>query len=274
VPADNGGPARPGWLDTSAFLLQSAELARGLGADAQDSEVATVARSGLAERNTAGIALLREARPGDAVVALDGVVADCEVALGPQDPDTLIAAGNRAVAHAWAGQSAEAILQIEKNLTERAQVFGERHPRTLDALDALGTGLRMAGRPAEAAPTHALAAEHRAHVLGTGHPDTLVSRLGLALDLADAGSLDRAAEELDRLLHADIPLGSRHPVTTAVRIAAADVALALGWVDHAVTQLQLALAATESTYGGAHPTAVALRAELDAVAAERGAQPG
>lgn len=277
MPRDDAARPTPRLVGSSAFLVQSAALDRGADAGTKNTGAAAAARSALADRNAAGIGLLRHGRPAQAAEArqaeetLRAVVSDCVLALGPQDPDTLIAVGNWAVAHAQAGYVMEAVELLETNLASRALVFGDRHPRTLDARDALGTGLRLAGRAAEATQVHALVGDQRGSVLGRDHPDTLVSRLGLALDIADAGDLDQAAGELNWLLHARTALRPDHPLSTAIWIAAADIALALGWIDRAVSQLQLAYAATEALQGPAHPETVALWTELTAAVAERDA---
>jgi hypothetical protein len=54
-------------------------------------------------------------------------------------------------------------------------------------------------------------------------------------------------------------------------VAAADVALALGRVDQAVTQLRMACMMTESVHGPTHPESMALRAELAKALAEQSA---
>jgi hypothetical protein len=268
----SGGGLDGGRFKGSAFLAQSAALDQGLDIGHPDAAAPALGRPGLAERNAAGIDLLRQERAVEAAEALLEVVAECAETLGPEHPDTLVAAGNLAVAYACAGRLAEAVGVLEVNLVSRVGVFGDGHPRTLDARDTLGTMLRLAGRAADAAVLHSQVARQRAHALGPGHPDTLVSRLGLALDAAEAGDLGPSAAALDRLLHdADAALGSRHHLTTVVRAAAADVALALGRVEQAVAQLQLAFAATESVHGPTHPDTVALRAELaNAVAVQAG----
>ncbi|OLS97453.1 hypothetical protein BJF90_09920 [Pseudonocardia sp. CNS-004] len=99
--------------------------------------------------------------------------------------------------------------------------------------------------------------------------------MALALDGAEAGELGPASEALDQLLHdAATAFGPQDYMTAVVRAAAADIALALGRVDHAVTQLQLACSDTESVRGPAHPDTLALRAELADAVAIRSARPG
>jgi hypothetical protein len=136
--------------------------------------------------------------------------------------------------------------------------------------------LRHSGRTADAAAVHSLVARQRALALGPGHRDTLVSRLGLALDGAEAGDLGPSSAALDRLLHdAETIFGPRDYLTTVIRAAAADIALALGRVDHAVTHLQLACSAMEALRGPAHPDSVVLQMELaDAVAVQAAAPSG
>ncbi len=260
----------------SAFLAQSAAL-DGAPDPAPQDDPAPVARwTELAERNAAGVDLLRQDRADEAADALHDVVTDCAETLGPQHPDTLVAAGNLAVAHAYAGRLADAVGLLEVNLAARAAVLGDEHPRTLDARDTLGTVLRLSGRAADAALLHSQVASQRTQVLGPTHSDTLVSRLGLVLDAADVGDFGWCAGALDQLLpDTDAALGPRHHLTTHVRATTAAVALALGRVDHAVTQLQLACLAAESVHGPAHPDTVALRAELaEAVSARSAARQG
>lgn len=267
-----GGGLGGGRFTGSAFLAQSAALNQALEVGQQDGAAPVAGRDGLAERNAAGVDHLRQDRGAEAAETLLDVVTDCAEALGPEHPDTLVAAGNLAVAQAYAGRLAEAVGLLEMNLAMRVTVFGDVHPRTLDARDALGTMLRLLGRAADAAVVHSLVARQRGLALGPHHPDTLVSRLGLALDAADAGDLGPSAAALDQLLHdAEAAFGPRHHLTTVIRATAAAVALALGRVDQAVTQLQLACSATESANGPTHPDTVALRAELaDAVAVQKG----
>jgi len=86
----------------SAFLSQSAALNRALMGGGQDS-------AALAERNRTGVDLLRQDRPVEAAETLYDAVVDCVEVLGPEHPDTIVAAGNLAVAHACAGRLAEAL---------------------------------------------------------------------------------------------------------------------------------------------------------------------
>lgn len=273
---DPDQPDRPRLLGGSAFLVESAAFSRGSGRiDAGGA--AGAAHLELRDRNAAAVDLLRNRHAGEAGAAdgaLLAVAGDCARALGPHHPDTLIAAGNRAVGRALAGRPAEALELLEANLAAREVVFGAVHPRTLDARDALGTVLRLVGRFADARSVHAQVVEQRRAALGAHHPDTVVSRLGLALDHAESGHLDAAAADLQDLLRACVTLGACHPVTRAVRLADADVALARGLVDRGVKQLQLACAATGTALGRYHPDAVALHAELRAVLAERAGRGG
>src|SRR5918997_4650368 len=129
----SGGGLHGGRFKGSAFLAQSAALHQALGGARQHSPA--VRWLELAERNAAGVDLVHQDRADEAVEAFHGVVADCAGALGPQHPDTLVAAGNMAVAHACAGRLAEAVGLLEANLASRVAVFGDGHPRTLDARD-------------------------------------------------------------------------------------------------------------------------------------------
>jgi hypothetical protein len=81
TPSDDGSDG--GRFKGSSFLAQSAALNRALDAGGQDDRAAVAGREKLAERNAAGVDLLRQERAVDATTALRDVVDDCSETLGP-----------------------------------------------------------------------------------------------------------------------------------------------------------------------------------------------
>ena len=65
-----------------------------------------------------------------AILTGEPLVADCEQALGPDHPATLISRNNLAEAYRAAGRAAEAILLHEQALAARQRVLDPDHPGT------------------------------------------------------------------------------------------------------------------------------------------------
>ena len=72
-------------------------------------------------------------------------LASCRSTLGSDHPDTLIVAGNLAVAYVAAGNRRKGIKLIVGNLAARVRVFGDEHPETLTARNALAVAHRING---------------------------------------------------------------------------------------------------------------------------------
>uniref|UniRef100_UPI000584E98C tetratricopeptide repeat protein n=1 Tax=Nocardia testacea TaxID=248551 RepID=UPI000584E98C len=67
---------------------------------------------------------------GEAIPLLERTLADCEQALGPDDPNTLSSRNNLAGAYKLAGRTAEAIPLLEQTLADCKRILGEEHPNT------------------------------------------------------------------------------------------------------------------------------------------------
>ena len=118
---------------------------------------------------------------GPGAVALhQQVLADRERVLGPDDPDTLAARNNLAVAYQTAGRIDEAIALHEQALADRERVLGPDHPATLNSRSNLAVAYQAAGRIDAAIALHQQVLADRERVLGPDHPDTDSSRNNLA----------------------------------------------------------------------------------------------
>jgi tetratricopeptide (TPR) repeat protein len=122
----------------------------------------------------------QEQTPVGAVALHEQVLADRERALGPDDPDTLAARNNLAVAYQTAGRIDEAIALHEQALADRERVRGPDHPGTLNSRSNLAVAYQAAGRIDEAIALHQHVLADRERVLGPDHPDTDSSRNNLA----------------------------------------------------------------------------------------------
>ena len=127
---------------------------------------------------------------GPGAVALhQQVLADRERALGPDDPDTLAARNNLAVAYQTAGRIDEAIALHEQALADRERVLGPDHPATLNSRSNLAVAYQATGRTDAAITLHQQVLADRERVLGPDHPDTDSSRNNLANACRAAGRL-------------------------------------------------------------------------------------
>ena len=98
-----------------------------------------------AARNNAAAELFETGQHDEAVPLFEQALASCRSTLGGDHPDTLIVAGNLAVAYVAAGNRRKGIKLIAGNLAARVRVFGDEHPETLTARNALAVAHRING---------------------------------------------------------------------------------------------------------------------------------
>jgi hypothetical protein len=82
-----------------------------------------------AARNSAAVQLFENGRHDEAVPLFEQALTSCRSTLGSDHPDTLIVAGNLAVAYVAAGNRRKGIKLIAGNLAARVRVFGDDPPR-------------------------------------------------------------------------------------------------------------------------------------------------
>lgn len=170
-----------------------------------------------AMRNNAAAELFEDGRHDVAVSLFEQALASCRSALGGDHPDTLIVAGNLAVAYLAAGSRRKGMKLITGNLAARVRVFGDEHPETLTARNALAVAHRIVGDADAAVELAKQVAVQRSRTLGPVHVDTLTSRMGLALAMAAAGHLTTAHGLVaSTMSDAEATLGADHEHTLAL----------------------------------------------------------
>ena len=170
-----------------------------------------------AARNSAAAELFEAGRHDEAVPLFEQALASCRSTLGGDHPDTLIVAGNLAVAYVAAGNRRKGIKLIVGNLAARVRVFGDEHPETLTARNALAVAHRINGDVDTAVTLAKQVAVQRSRMLGPEHVDTLTSRMSLALAMAAAGHLTTAHGLVaSTMSDAETALGVDHEHTLAL----------------------------------------------------------
>jgi hypothetical protein len=170
-----------------------------------------------AARNSAAVQLFENGRHDEAVPLFEQALTSCRSTLGSDHPDTLIVAGNLAVAYVAAGNRRKGIKLIAGNLAARVRVFGDDHPETLTARNALAVAHRINGDVDTAVDLAKQVAVQRSRALGPEHADTLTSRMGLALAMAAAGHLTVAHGLVSSAMSdAETVLGVDHEHTLAL----------------------------------------------------------
>ena len=191
------------------------------------------------------------------------LLAEQELALGADHPDTMTTRHNLANAYRDAGRTAEAITMHEQNLADRERVLGADHPDTLATRNNLANAYRAAGRTAEAITLFEQTLADRERVLGADHPDTLATRYYLGNAYRDAGRTAEAIITHKQTLAArERLLGADHPYTLATRNNLALAYRAAGRTAEAITLFELTRAARERVLGADHPDTMATRHNL------------
>ena len=202
---------------------------------------------------------------GQAILAAERLVADCEQQLGPDHHETLTARYNLAYAYRAAGQLAEAIPLYERTLADGERVLGTDHPDTLSSRNNLAHAYQAAGRTAEAIPLYERTLADRERVLGTDHPGTLLSRNNLAAAYQAAGRVAEAIPLHERTLaDSERVLGTDHPDTLTSRNNLAHAYQAAGRTAEAIPLIERSLADCERVLGTDHPDTLLSRNNLAA----------
>ena len=195
-----------------------------------------------------------------AAVSLSDAVHLLDETLGPDDPRTLAARGNLAVAYQSAGRLDQAVLLFEQVLAAHEHVLGPDHPGTLAARNNLAGAYESAGRPDEAIDLFERTLEDRKRALGENHPDILTLRNNFAFAYRSAGRLDKAIPLFKRNLEdREHLLGSDHPDTLTSRNNLAGAYRSAGRLDEAIDLYEQNLADRKRFLGLDHPHTLASR---------------
>jgi len=201
--------------------------------------------------------------PALAISIGEPLVADCGETLGEDDPETLTACNNLAMAYQDAGRLTEAIRLFKQTLADREQVLGDDHAMTLTSRNNLAGAYREAGGLNEAIQLYAAALAGRERVLGPDDPETLATRSNLAGAYQDAGRLDEAIPLFERTVADSVRvLGDNHPRTLIARNNLAGAYYNAGRLDEAITRFKDALTERERILGDQHPHTIGTRINL------------
>jgi len=219
----------------------------------------------------AGQSLVSAGLTGPAAAYWRDITAASERVLGPDHPDTVMAAGLLADAYIAAGQAPEAVPWLEWVLEFRIRTLGQVHVDTIAARRNLGHALVAAGRFRDAAAVLERAAGDYERVSGADHLDTIGAREDLAgalsatAQLADAISLyRRTLADRERIQ------GPGHSDVLATRQRLADTCLAAGRLRDARKEYERVLADRQSALGPDHPDTIAALHGLGSVHYARG----
>ncbi|WP_405818915.1 FxSxx-COOH system tetratricopeptide repeat protein [Streptomyces sp. NBC_01390] len=211
----------------------------------------------------AGGSLVRARLDASAATYWQILTTDSERLLGSEDPATLTAHANLAVAYQQAGRTAEAIEIKERMVTDCERLLGSDHPHTLTAHSNLAASYQQAGRTAEAIEIEERVATDCERLLGSDHPHTLTAHSNLAASYWQAGRTGEAIELLEQVVaDSERLLGSDHPDTLTARGKLATSYWQAGRTDEAIELLQQVVADSERLLGNDHPDTLTARGKL------------
>jgi hypothetical protein len=193
------------------------------------------------------------------------VYARCDRLLGPDHPDTLVAAGQMADALLAAGQHPAAVQWAQWVADGRDRVLGPGHPAAIAARVSLGRALADSGETHEALQVLRGAAARSEQAHGHGGPQALAMMDEYAAAFLAAGDAATALRFCQQsLAGCEQAHGPADPVTLAAALRLAGACLAGGKVKDAIRQYRRVLAAREQALGPDHPGTLEARASLAA----------
>ncbi len=213
----------------------------------------------------AGQSLAAARLSGPAVTWWREVAVRSERLLGPDHPDTLIAAGQLTDALLAAGQPADAVQCARWVLGGRDRVLGPGHPAATAARITFGRALAASGDPGQALQVLRDAAARSERAYGHGSPESLAVLDEYAAAFLAAGDTATAVRFCQRSLAGrEQARGPADPATLAAALRLADACLAHGKAKDAISQYKRVLAAREQALGPDHPDTLEARASLAA----------
>jgi hypothetical protein len=213
----------------------------------------------------AGQSLAAARLTGPAVTWWRDVAVRSERLLGPDHPDTLIAAGQLTDALVAAGQHADAVQCARYVLDGRDRVLGPDHPAATAARITFSRALAASGEPGQALQVLRDTAARSEWAYGHGGPEALAVLDEYAAAFLAAGDTATAVRFCKRSLAGrEQAHGSSDPATLAAALRLAGACLAHGKVKDAIGQYKRVLAAREQVLGPDHPDTLSARAGLAA----------
>jgi len=222
----------------------------------------------------AGQSFVSAGLAGPAAAWWASVTTVSERVLGPDHPDTVMAAGQLADAYIAAGQAPEAVPWFQWLLEFQIRTLGPDHPDTMAARRNLGRALVAAGQLPDAAAVFQRAAEDYERVSGAGHLDTIGAWEDLAAALSAAARFDEVTSLYRRTLADRERLeGPQHPDALATRAKLAGTCLAAGRLRDARKEYQRVLDGRQHALGPGHRDTIAAVYGLGSVSYARGRLP-
>ena len=219
----------------------------------------------------AGESLASAGLTGPAAAYWSDITAVSERVLGPDHPDTVMAAEHLADAYIAAGQALQALPWFEWVLELRIRTLGQVHASTIAARRNFGHALVAAGRFRDAAVALERAAGDYERVSGADHLDAIGAREDLAAALNAAGQFADASSLYRRTLaDRERVQGPQHPDTLATRQKLADTSLAAGRLREARGHYRRVAGDRERVLGPDHPDTLAARRGLGSVYYQQG----
>jgi tetratricopeptide (TPR) repeat protein len=213
----------------------------------------------------AGQSLAAAQLTGPAVTWWREVAVRSERLLGPDHPDTLIAAGQLTDALLAAGEHADAVQCARWVLDGRDRVLGPGHPAAIAARISLGRALAGSAEPGEALRVLRDAAARSERAYSHGDPQALAVLDEYAAAFLAAGDTTTALGFCQRSLAGrEQAHGPADPATLAAALRLAGACLAHGKAKDAISQYKRVLAAREQALGPDHPDTLAAQASLAA----------
>jgi len=214
---------------------------------------------------TAGQSMTAARLAGPAVAWWREIAGCCERLLGPDHPDTLVAAGQLADALLASGQAPDAVRCSRWVLDGRDRVLGPGHPAAIAARVSLGRALAASGETSEALTVLREAAGRSQRAHGPGDPGALADLDEYAAAFLAAGDTATAVRFCKQALAGrEQQHGPDGSATLAAALRLAGACLADGRAKAAISQYKRVLAARENALGPDHPDTLAVRASLAA----------
>jgi serine/threonine protein kinase/tetratricopeptide (TPR) repeat protein len=189
-----------------------------------------------------------------AVAVLDRAVTAYRERLGLDDPTTLDATNQLALAHRADGEPEKGVELLTDALKRSRATRGPDHLQTLGLMNNLAVTLRHAKQLAKALPYYFEVEAKTRATMGPKHQSTLAATHDLALAHKDLGRADKALPLLeDTLAAARTVLGDDHPFTLKTMSNLADIYGNARELKKAMSLLLEALGGRRKKLGPTHP---------------------
>jgi tetratricopeptide (TPR) repeat protein len=199
-----------------------------------------------------------------AIPLAKSVSGECQLLLGPDDPQTLTSRRLLGTAYVEAKVSDDETVDLhERILADHDRILGVTHPDTVVCRRNLAVAYTYAGRSEAGIALYRRILDDLGPVLGFDHPYMITTRSNLASALYHAGSISEAIEVQERvLLDQERVEGSKNIGTVEGRNNLAAYYLDAGRHDDAVELCERALPEIERILGPQHPETLTVRTSL------------